>query len=150
MIEMLRSMGHVQISNVVMLLLLTLSGGIIALLNAVYSRCYPTQAQLWFLCIMFITAFVCSVLLLFRDKNALCFTQKDILCGLLIGGMNVVSNLFMLKCLNMLSVNVVMPSVSASNMLISALTGRFFFKEKLNAHTWLALALTVISLLLTN
>lgn len=146
MIEMLKSMGCIQISNIIMLFLLTLSGGMIALLNAVYSRYSPPQAQLWFLCIMFIAAFACSVFLLARDKNALRFTSKDLLCGLLIGVMNAVSNLFML----MLSVNSVMLSAPASNMLIAALIGQFFFKEKLNIHTWIALVLTVISLILTN
>ena len=72
----------------------------------------PPQAQLWFLCIMFIAAFACSVFLLARDKNALRFTSKDLLCGLLIGVMNAVSNLFMLKCLDVLSVNSVMLAVS--------------------------------------
>ena len=49
MIEMLKSMGCIQISNIIMLFLLTLSGGMIALLNAVYSRYSPPpQAQLWF------------------------------------------------------------------------------------------------------
>ena len=91
-----------------------------------------------------------SVFLLARDKNALRFTSKDLLCGLLIGVMNAVSNLFMLKCLDVLSVNSVMLSVPASNMLIAALIGQFFFKEKLNIHTWIALVLTVISLILTN
>lgn len=118
--------------------------------NSEYSRYSPPQAQLWFLCIMFIAAFACSVFLLARDKNALCFTSKDLLCGLLIGVMNAVSNLFMLKCLDVLSVNSVMLSVPASNMLIAALIGQFFFKEKLNIHTWIALVLTVISLILTN
>ena len=150
MIEMLKSMGCIQISNIIMLFLLTLSGGMIALLNAVYSRYSPPQAQLWFLCIMFIAAFACSVFLLARDKNALRFTSKDLLCGLLIGVMNAVSNLFMLKCLDVLSVNSVMLSAPASNMLIAALIGQFFFKEKLNIHTWIALVLTVISLILTN
>ena len=146
MIEMLKSMGCIQISNIIMLFLLTLSGGMIALLNAVYSRYSPPQAQLWFLCIMFIAAFACSVFLLARDKSALRFTSRDLLCGLLIG----VSNLFMLKCLDVLSVNSVMLSAPASNMLIAALIGQFFFKEKLNIHTWIALVLTVISLILTN
>lgn len=41
MIEMLKSMGCIQISNIIMLFLLTLSGGMIALLNAVYSHCSP-------------------------------------------------------------------------------------------------------------
>ncbi|MBS5575835.1 MAG: hypothetical protein KHY01_06750 [Firmicutes bacterium] len=41
MIEMLKSMGCIQISNIIMLFLLTLSGGMIALLNAVYSRYSP-------------------------------------------------------------------------------------------------------------
>ena len=99
----------------------------------------PPQAQLWFLCIMFIAAFACSVFLLARDKNVLRFTSKDLLCGLLIGVMNAVSNLFMLKCLDVISVNSVMLSVPASNMLIAALIGQFFFKEKLNIHTWIAL-----------
>ena len=151
MIEMLKSMGCIQISNIIMLFLLTLSGGMIALLNAVYSHCSPPpQAQLWFLCIMCIAAFACSVFLLARDKNVLRFTSKDLLCGLLIGVMNAVSNLFMLKCLDVISVNSVMLSVPASNMLIAALIGQFFFKEKLNIHTWIALVLTVISLILTN
>lgn len=110
----------------------------------------PPQAQLWFLCIMFIAAFACSVFLLARDKNALRFTSKYLLCGLLIGVTNAVSNLFMLKCLDVISVNSVMLSVPASNMLIAALIGQFFFKEKLNIHTWIALVLTVISLILTN
>ena len=120
MIEMLKSMGCIQISNIIMLFLLTLSGGMIALLNAVYSHCSPPPPS------------------------------KDLLCGLLIGVMNAVSNLFMLKCLDVISVNSVMLSVPASNMLIAALIGQFFFKEKLNIHTWIALVLTVISLILTN
>ena len=41
MIEMLKSMGCIQISNIIMLFLLTLSGGMIALLNAVYSHYSP-------------------------------------------------------------------------------------------------------------
>ena len=73
---------------------------------------------------MFIAAFACSVFLLARDKNALRFTSKDLLCGLLIGVMNAVSNLFMLKCLDVLSVNSVMLSVPASNMLIAPIIGQ--------------------------
>ena len=51
MIEMLKSMGCIQISNIIMLFLLTLSGGMIALLNAVYSRYSPPRRRSFGFCV---------------------------------------------------------------------------------------------------
>lgn len=51
MIEMLKSMGCIQISNIIMLFLLTLSGGMIALLNAVYSHCSPPRRRSFGFCV---------------------------------------------------------------------------------------------------
>jgi len=78
--------------------------------------------------------------------NFLKITWKDLLAGILLGIFNWYSTYFFIKGLYVLPISVFVPVFNAALVLIAAVSGYFFFGEKLSVLNRLGIGLAVLAI----
>lgn len=130
------------------LLVLLLLGGTADAMSKVFEELGPAQLSEQFLLYTFLTAFIlCLGLVAFKKQR---FTRWELLFGFVIGIPNFFSARFLLGALETLDAVIVYPTYSVAAILLITLAGTVFFREKLQKHQWLALAIILVALVLLN
>jgi drug/metabolite transporter (DMT)-like permease len=107
--------------------------GVGQLANRIYSSGAPSSNAYLFLACLFGAAAI-SALVALRIKP-IPLHRQDLCLGLLLGSINMITNLFLLAALRELSSAVVFSVSSAASVLLAAITGVLFWGERLN---WVA------------
>lgn len=100
-------------------------------LSGVY---FVHRDEIQYLTITFLTAFSIGCIILFYRfwKKTIQFTWKDCVAGLLLGFLNWFSTYFFIKGLYVLPISLFVPVFNAAIVAIAAVSGYFFFNEKLS------------------
>jgi len=114
-------------------------------LSGVY---YPDRDPIQFLTVTFFTAFLIGFgIVVFRVlRNSLRITWKDILAGVLLSIVNWYSTYFFIKGLYVLPISVFVPVFNAALVFIAAVSGYFFFNEKLSVVNRIGIVLAVLAI----
>lgn len=73
---------------------------------------------------------------------------RNIIAGIILGLINFGSTFYILKAMGVFESSVVFPITNAGIVSLSALTGYFFFREKLSLKNWIGIGLAIIAILL--
>jgi len=114
-------------------------------LSGVY---FANRDEILFLTATFFAAFVIGfVILLYKyyDKT-LNIKYKDVFAGVLLGILNWFSTLFFIKGLFVLPISFFVPVFNAALVFIAAVTGYFFFGEKLSVMNRVGIALALLAI----
>ena len=130
------------------LLILLLAGGGCDAMSKVYEQLGSPALSDQFLFFTFFFAFALCLIPVLRNKERP--GLKELLLGLLIGLPNFFSAKFLLAALTQLPAVVVYPTFSVATLLAVTLAGVLFFKEKLKARQWAALAMILLALIALN
>lgn len=101
-----------------------------------------------FLFFVFFTALVISLQQLRKHREKM--DRKDVGVGLVVGFFNLMTNLVMILALSQLKASIVFPMTSAGAIITMSIGGWLLFQEKLRSREILAIAMTVIALVLIN
>lgn len=114
-------------------------------LSGVY---YAGRDEIQYLTATFFTAFLIGfVFLLYQMvRSSLKITWKDILAGVFLSVINWYSTYFFIKGLYILPISVFVPVFNASLVLIAAISGYFFFGEKLSVVNRIGIVLAVLAI----
>jgi len=114
-------------------------------LSGVY---YPDRDPIQFLTVTFFTAFMIGIgLVVFGvSRNSFKITFKDILAGVLLSIVNWYSTYFFIKGLYILPISVFVPVFNAALVFIAAVSGYFFFDEKLLMINRIGIVLAVLAI----
>lgn len=114
-------------------------------LSGVY---FTGRNEIQFLTATFFTAFVIGFIFLLYQvmRYSLKITWKDILAGLFLSVINWYSTYFFIKGLYILPISVFVPVFNASLVLIAAISGYFFFGEKLSVVNRIGIVLAVLAI----
>jgi uncharacterized membrane protein len=114
-------------------------------LSGVY---YAGRDEIQFLTATFFTAFIIGFVYLVHQvfRNSLKVTWKDILAGVFLSVINWYSTYFFIKGLYILPISVFVPVFNASLVLIAAISGYFFFGEKLSKVNRIGIVLAVLAI----
>lgn len=114
-------------------------------LSGVY---YEGRDEIQFLTITFFTAFVIGLLLLVYKviRKSIKITWKDILAGVLLSVFNWYSTYFFIKGLFILPISLFVPVFNAALVFIAAVSGYFFFGEKLSVVNRIGIVLAVLAI----
>jgi len=114
-------------------------------LSGVY---YIHRDETQFLTVTFFTAFVMGFgfLLYQAFRHSLKISWKDILAGVLLSIFNWFSTYFFIKGLYVLPISVFVPVFNAALVFIAAVSGYFFFEEKLSVVNRIGIILAVIAI----
>jgi multidrug transporter EmrE-like cation transporter len=109
---------------------------------------YDDRNEIEFLTITFLTAFTIGLgFLLYQIfRNSLKITWKDILAGILLSVFNWYSTYFFIKGLFVLPISFFVPVFNAALVLIAAVSGYFFFNEKLSALNRIGILLALLAI----
>ena len=127
---------------------LLLTGGMADAFTNIYERLGTAACSDAFLLFTFLSALLLSGILVFRERRKSAWT--DLLCGALVGLPNYYSSRFLLLALGRLPAVTVYPVYSISVLVLITLASAVFFKERLSARKWTAIALILVALLLLN
>jgi len=103
---------------------------------------------MYFLMLVFASAFVLGLLFLLFIKNKNSIRWKDLLAGTLLGLLNFGSTYYFLDGLNQLPGTVFFPIFNLSFIGLAALTGVFVFKEKLRPVNWAGIIIAIFAIAL--
>jgi len=114
-------------------------------LSGVY---FEGRDEIQFLTITFFTAFVIGFVLLMYQviRKTIIITWKDILAGVLLSVFNWYSTYFFIKGLYILPISLFVPVFNASLVFIAAVSGYFFFGEKLSVVNRIGIVLAVLAI----
>ena len=114
-------------------------------LSGVY---YADRNEIQFLTVTFFTAFVIGLgVLLFQAlRNRLKITWNDIFAGILLSIFNWYSTYFFIKGLFVLPISLFIPVFNAALVFIAAVSGYFFFGEKLSMLNRIGIVLAVLAI----
>jgi drug/metabolite transporter (DMT)-like permease len=114
-------------------------------LSGVY---YADRDAIQFLTITFFTAFTIGfVVIAFQvSRNLLKIKHKDILAGVLLSIFNWYSTYFFIKGLYILPISLFIPVFNAALVFIAAVSGYFFFSEKLSVVNRVGILLAVLAI----
>ncbi len=114
-------------------------------LSGVY---YPGRDDIQFLTITFFTSFVIAGILLIYQvaKNAVKISWKDMAAGILLGIFNWFSTYYFLKGLSILPISIFVPVFNAAIVFIAAISGYFFFHEKLSLINRIGIIIAVLAI----
>jgi drug/metabolite transporter (DMT)-like permease len=114
-------------------------------LSGVY---YADRNEIEFLTVTFFTAFTIGLgFLLYQIfRNSLKITWKDILAGILLSIFNWYSTYFFIKGLYVLPISFFVPVFNAALVFIAAVSGYFFFGEKLSVLNRIGIVLAMLAI----
>jgi multidrug transporter EmrE-like cation transporter len=130
------------------LILLFFFGGIAEFSNKIYQQYGVGDYKDLFLLCVFFVAFLISLSYTIHQRSKA--TKRDILTGFAVGIPNLFSSYFLILSLATVKTSVAFPLYSAGSILLITIGGRVIFGEAISAKNKLAIALTVIALILVN
>lgn len=137
-----------QAQNTFLLLMLLLVTGFSNAMSKIFEEIGPAAYSDQFLFYIFVTALIlCALLCIWRRQK---LTLADALCGLALGIPNYLSSRFMLLSLSEIPAVVAYPTYSVASIVIVALVGVLFFKEKLDRRKLIGLGIILAALVLLN
>ena len=109
---------------------------------------YANRDEIQYLTITFFTAFVIGLVILLYHmfRNSMKISWKDALAGILLSIFNWYSTLFFIKGLFILPISLFVPVFNASLVFIAAVSGYFFFDEKLSIVNRIGIVLAVLAI----
>jgi glucose uptake protein GlcU len=109
-----------------------------------------TNDLILYLAMVFFSALVLGTLVsLFRyAKKRYHFSLRNIAAGIILGMLNFGSTFYILRAMDLFSSSVVFPITNAGIVSLSALTGFFFFREKLSTRNWLGIVLAIVAIIM--
>lgn len=109
-----------------------------------------TNDLILFLSIIFFTSLILGIIIslakYFRKKYKI--GLRNIIAGIILGLLNFGSTFYILKSMGLYDSSVVFPVTNAGIVSLSALTGFFFFREKLSKMNWAGILLAILAILL--
>ena len=109
-----------------------------------------TNDLVLFLSVIFLTSLVLGLLIslarYFRKKYTI--DLRNIIAGIILGLLNFGSTFYILKSMGLYDSSVVFPISNVGIVGLSALTGFFFFREKLSKMNWLGIVFAILAILL--
>ena len=130
------------------LILLFLFGGMSEFSNKIYQRYGLNEYKDVFLCAVFIVAFLISAFYIWFKQAKI--TKKDILIGCAVGIPNLFSSYFLILSLDTIAASIAYPLFSAGGIVLINIGGYLIFKERISRKNKLAIALTIVALVLLN
>lgn len=130
------------------LLLLFIFGGMAEFSNKIYQNYALNEYKDVFLFAIFFVAFLISVTYTVNTKGKA--TLKDILTGFAVGIPNLFSSYFLILSLDTLKTSVAFPIYSAGSIVLINIGGLLIYKEKIAPKNQLAIAMTIVALILIN
>lgn len=129
-------------------LLLFIFGGMAEFSNKIYQQYALNDYKDIFLFTIFFTAFIISVTYTANKKVKV--TKKDILTGFMVGIPNLFSSYFLIMSLETVRTSVAFPIYSAGSIVLINLGGLLIYRETLARKNQVAIAMTIIALILIN
>lgn len=129
-------------------LLLFIFGGMAEFSNKIYQKYALNEYKDIFLFTIFFVAFLTSVSYTLKRKGKA--TIKDILTGFAVGVPNLFSSYFLILSLGTLKTSVAFPIYSAGSIVLINIGGLLIYREKIAPKNQLAIAMTIIALVLIN
>ncbi len=116
-------------------------------LSGVY---YADRDEIQFLTVTFFAAFLIGLgFLLYQVfRNSLKISWKDILAGIVLAAFNWYSTYFFIKGLYILPISLFIPVFNAALVLIAAVSGYFFFGEKLTVLNRIGIMLAIVAIVI--
>ena len=130
------------------LLLLFIFGGMAEFSNKIYQNYALNEYKDVFLFAIFFVAFLISVTYTVNTKGKA--TLKDVLTGFAVGIPNLFSSYFLILSLDTLKTSVAFPIYSAGSIVLINIGGLLIYKEKIAPKNQLAIAMTIVALILIN
>lgn len=131
-----------------LLIALLLCGGCADGISKFYNAYGDPALEGYFLLLIFAVAgMLCGLLCLREGQRP---TGRDVLFGVLLGIPNYFSSRFLLRSLEMLPASVAYPVFSCGTILLSAVSGRVLFNERLGKRQIAAMGLALAALALLN
>lgn len=137
-----------QAKSSLLLLALLLVTGLSNAMSKIFEQIGPEAYSDQFLFYIFLTALILCALLCIRRGQKL--TLADALCGFALGIPNYLSSRFMLLSLSEIPAVIAYPTYSVASIVLVALVGVIFFKEKLNRRKLIGLGIILAALVLLN
>ncbi len=127
---------------------LLLVHGFSDLMMKVAQHYYISGDFVLFLSTTFFWALIFAIIYTFyKGFKSFKISFREISGGAILGIINWYSGYFLLLSLDSFDVSVVIPTINISIVVASLIAGKIFFYEKLNASTWLGIALAIIAIL---
>lgn len=130
------------------LLLLFLFGGLAEFSNKLFQKYGSSTEKAYFLLIVFFVAFLVSLSMTIKEGKWP--TRVDLMTGICVGIPNMFSSFFLIRALDDLPTAVVFPVYSAGSMALILILSRLIYGEKLQGKSYVAIAMTMIALVLIN
>ncbi|PXW91811.1 multidrug transporter EmrE-like cation transporter [Streptohalobacillus salinus] len=130
------------------LLLLFVFGGIAEFSNKIYQKYALNDYKDVFLFAIFFIAFIISTTYAYKKQGDL--RKRDIITGFLVGIPNLFSSYFLILALDTLKTSVVFPIYSAGSIVLITIGGFVLFNETIKRKNKVAIALTIVALILIN
>jgi len=143
-----RSEGHLNLKYIYLPVLIFIGTGVNDSLMKLSGVYYADRDAIQYLTVTFLTAFVIGLLILMYqfNRNLLKISWKDILAGMLLSIFNWYSTYFFIKGLYIIPISVFVPVFNASLVFIAAVSGFFFFGEKLSVLNRIGIVLAVLAI----
>lgn len=129
-------------------LLLFVFGGMAEFSNKIYQQYALNDYKDIFLFTIFFVAFIISITYTVNKKARV--TKKDILTGFMVGIPNLFSSYFLIMSLETVRTSVAFPIYSAGSIVLINLGGLLIYRETLARKNQVAIAMTIIALILIN
>ncbi|GEM05825.1 hypothetical protein HMI01_28130 [Halolactibacillus miurensis] len=130
------------------LLLLFVFGGIAEFSNKIYQKYALNDYKDVFLFAVFFIAFIISATYAYKKQGDV--RKSDIITGFLVGIPNLFSSYFLILALDTLKTSVVFPIYSAGSIVLITIGGFVLFNETIKRKNKVAIALTIVALILIN
>lgn len=130
------------------LVLLLLLGGMADAMSKFFEEWGDPREESWFLLLTFLVALLLCLVLVLKKKQRL--GKWELIFGLMIGIPNYFSSLLFLKALESVRAVIAYPVYSVGGILAVTAVGLLLFRERLQKHRWLALAVILTALVLLN
>ncbi len=130
------------------LILLFLFGGLAEFSNKLFQKYGLSSEKSFFLLIVFFVAFLVSLVMTLKEGKKP--TSIDLITGICVGIPNLFSSFFLIRALDDLPTAVVFPIYSAGSMALILIMSRLIYGEKLERKSYIAIAMTMLALVLIN
>ena len=140
--------GGGKAKNALGLVILLIAGGSTDVLSKIYEEMGSAALSDQYLLYTFFVALVLCALVAVYKKQTL--SISDIVFGLLVGVPNYFSARFLLLSLSAVPAVIAYPSYSVGTIVLIALVGKVFFKERLSRRQLVAMGVILAALILLN
>lgn len=131
-----------------LLFLMFITDGMAAVMSKVFEQTANQALSDHFLLYTFAAALILCIAVILYNKEKIGLI--DVIYGICVGVPNFFASRFMLQALSELPAVVVYPIRGVGGIVLIALVGVLFFKEKLKKHQWLAMIVVLAAVALLN